>query len=136
MAYSVDITGSNITIVCIYGWTGGHQDTEAFARTDDLFAIIRAELALQPLGHKIITGDINGEPKDFPNLLEMLEEEQIQEHRQIYGDAYHRNLHATLQRRRSKHGGTTSSSIAYSSQQSRESESSTTARTRPTTHCR
>ena len=68
MAYNVDITGSNITIVCIYGWTGGHQDTEAVARTDDLFAIIRAELVLQPLGHKMIIGDISGESKDLANL--------------------------------------------------------------------
>ena len=75
MAYVLDITGANIIVVCMYGWSGAHQHAPSVARTDDLFAIVRAELATHPMSHQLIAGDINGEPEDFPNLVTMIQDE-------------------------------------------------------------
>lgn len=72
--FIVDAAGANITIIVIYGWSGGHQSAEAAARTDDLAAIARAELAEQPIGHKMIMGDVNGEMDDFPTFAAMLKD--------------------------------------------------------------
>ena len=73
--YNLDISNATITVVVIYGWSGGHQKEAAAARTNDLLAIARQELSMQPPGLQMIMGDINGESEDFPTLQEMLKEE-------------------------------------------------------------
>ena len=74
-AYELEISDTTITIIVIYGWSGCHQNETAAARTNDLFVIAKHELDMQPPGLHMIMGDINGEPEDFPCLLEMLTEE-------------------------------------------------------------
>lgn len=75
MAYMPDIASASVTVVCIYGWSGGHQNPIAAARTDDLIPVVRNELSVQHKGHQLICGDINGEPEDFPKLMAMITEE-------------------------------------------------------------
>ena len=74
-AYHLDIANATITVVLIYGGSGGHQNEVAATRTNDLFLIARQELSMQPIGLHMIMGHINGEVEDFPCLQEMLHEE-------------------------------------------------------------
>ena len=85
MAYILDITGANVTIVNLYGWSGAHQNQIAAARTDDLLAFGRNELAVQPRGHQLICGDLNGETEDFSQPHEHAHRGRLDRHRRKSG---------------------------------------------------
>ncbi len=74
-AWWVDIVGINVLFIIIYGWTGAVKGNEAAARTNDLIGVIRNEIFLQPKALVCMTGDVNRDTDAFPNLIEMIEEE-------------------------------------------------------------
>lgn len=74
-AYILGIANATILVMVIYGLSGGHQNEEATARTNDLFIMARQEMSLQAFGLQMLMGDINGEAEDFPCLQEMVLEE-------------------------------------------------------------
>eukprot|EP00973_Karenia_brevis_P022802 3137418-Karenia_brevis.AAC.1 len=57
-----------LLVANIYGWTNGHTDAQARARTDDMLAMIFREFSQLPQGPKLITGDINAGISNLPSL--------------------------------------------------------------------
>lgn len=64
---------AQVLVAIAYGWTGGNDDAEAAARTDDLIAAINVEFSTQLQGPKIILGDLNADTARLPTLQWMLQ---------------------------------------------------------------
>ena len=63
-----------LTIVILYGWSGGAQDVCLANRTDDLIARSHCELQAQPDGPRLICRDSNANTWNIPTLVQALEE--------------------------------------------------------------
>ena len=73
--YCTDVGGTTLTIGVVYGWTGGRKNTAEAARTDDVCAIVLAQLAELPPGPKMMAADLNGTIDAFPTIQNMLKEQ-------------------------------------------------------------
>ena len=72
--YEVDLNGTTLAIVVIYGWTGGRKSSAEAARTDDILTIVQMQFETMPAGPKLIAGDLNGSVEAFPTMQAMLSE--------------------------------------------------------------
>eukprot|EP00973_Karenia_brevis_P061011 8483536-Karenia_brevis.AAC.1 len=57
-----------LVVANVYGWTNGHCDSDAAARTDDLIQAILEEFDALPPGPKVLLGDLNADVGDLPTL--------------------------------------------------------------------
>ena len=81
-----------LVIANVYGWMGGHQNKHARMRTDSLISAILHEFDHLPPGPKLIVGDFNCEPPDFPSLETLLRDGSyidIGAHAHIFGQTPH-----------------------------------------------
>ena len=69
-----DAGGSTVACGIIYGWTGAKKGSNDVARTDDLIAILQAQLDLMDPGPKLIMGDLNGSHETFPTAMALINE--------------------------------------------------------------
>ena len=72
----------------IYGWKDGHNDKTAAGRTNKLISATKDEITEQPHGPKFIVGDVNAEPEDLPELMDLLNNQHwtdVGEHAYMWG---------------------------------------------------
>eukprot|EP00973_Karenia_brevis_P093592 12418051-Karenia_brevis.AAC.1 len=63
-----------LIVVNIYGWTNGHISAKSSQRTNDMLQIVFQELQSQPVGPRVILGDLNADPQDIPSLQDQLDQ--------------------------------------------------------------
>ena len=72
--YGLDIGGPvHAVVFVVYGWTGGHNDPSAAARTNDLVACFREESDHWPGLPQAMFGDFNATPSRLPDLQLMID---------------------------------------------------------------
>ena len=72
-AYWVDVMGTQLMLVNIYGWTAGNQREENADKTDDLICIAMQEIDAWGKPPVIIGGDLNADTDKLPVLQEALD---------------------------------------------------------------
>ena len=70
--YRLEVEGTRFIFGVVYGATGGHDDTEAAQKTDDIVQVLQKEVDEEQDVPTFFIGDFNCDPADLPTMQDLM----------------------------------------------------------------